>query len=184
MVAMLLVIALGILLTTCFAILCMACGLYFLADLAEEHTAVARRIINGTINAVVAIHILLFICDGDIPWWHTALSVGINAGVYRRVLKSYPDTDPLDPAFVASCAALVVDHLLWFQFLVYDYCEDLLAPSNKQNNNYSSGGGERGLGGQAVVAAMFVLTWLVPLMLFVSMSAGEYTLPQYLTDDS
>jgi hypothetical protein len=70
-----------------FEVVSVACGLYYAAELAEEYSRAARKIITVAIAAVVTIHVLL-ITEG-VPYYLIATGI-ICHGVYYRLLAEFP----------------------------------------------------------------------------------------------
>jgi hypothetical protein len=77
-----------------------ASGLYYLSELVEEHTVLAKRLLSRLIYAVMALQILLLV-DG-FPFWLSLLSVGSHA-VYMQNLRRFPVVKLTDPLFLSSC---------------------------------------------------------------------------------
>mmetsp|Transcript_15402 Transcript_15402/g.30413 ORF Transcript_15402/g.30413 Transcript_15402/m.30413 type:complete len:223 (-) Transcript_15402:52-720(-) len=136
-----------------FMAVCMACGLYYLAELAEEYSRLTKRAIKYSIISIAVIHVLLLLFDG-FPWFTTLFGLGLH-GVYFQFLKTYPFVDFGSPMFLGSCAGLVLNHYLWIVFFrdAYQY----RVPQ---------------------IMAFFVpCVWLVPFLYFVSVSLGDNVLP-------
>mmetsp|Transcript_10715 Transcript_10715/g.26095 ORF Transcript_10715/g.26095 Transcript_10715/m.26095 type:complete len:215 (-) Transcript_10715:29-673(-) len=136
-----------------FMAVCMACGLYYLAELAEEYSRLTKKIIKYSIITVAVVHVLLLLFDG-FPWLTTLYGIALH-GVYYQFLKTYPFVDFSSPMFLGSCAGLVLNHYLWIVFFreAYQY----RVPQ---------------------IMAFFVpCVWLVPFLYFVSVSLGDNVLP-------
>ncbi|KAK5173478.1 erv26 superfamily protein [Saxophila tyrrhenica] len=158
---------LGLALGFLFLTLAIASGLYYLSEIVEEHTVVAKKILTRMIYAVIAAQLLLAVVD-KFPWSLSALSMGSHL-VYMQNLRRFPIVKLTDPVFLVSCVLVLANHWLWFRHFSappksttgrYNYYEQAAQPSFTE------------------VASFFGLSvWLVPFALFVSLSAGENVLP-------
>ena len=178
---------LGLALGFAFLTLAIASGLYYLSELVEEHTVLAKRLLTYLIYGVVGIQLFLTIVD-RFPLLPSAVSVGSHI-VYAQNLRRFPVVKLTDPIFLLSCGTISVmrilayqdstdgssvlvllNHYLWFRHFS-------APPPIPKNYNYYSGP-DPNLPSFTEIAAFFGLqVWLVPFALFVSLSAGEYVLP-------
>lgn len=78
-----------------------ASGLYYLSELVEEHTVIAKRLLTRMIYSVIVIQILLYLFDG-FPFMLCVLSIGSHV-VYLGNMRRFPIVKLSDPLFVASC---------------------------------------------------------------------------------
>lgn len=78
-----------------------ASGLYYLSELVEEHTVLARKFLTRLIYTIVAIQLLLAVVD-RFPILLSLLSV-VSHGVYLGNLRHFPIVKLSDPVFVLSC---------------------------------------------------------------------------------
>lgn len=78
-----------------------ASGLYYLSELVEEHTVLAKKLLTRLIIGVVAIQFLLVLVDG-FPLGLSALSV-VSHGIYAQNLRRFPIVKLSDPLFLVSC---------------------------------------------------------------------------------
>ncbi|KAG2419861.1 hypothetical protein HFD88_004658 [Aspergillus terreus] len=165
---------LGVIVGFSFLTLAIASGLYYLSELVEEHTVLARRLLTRLIYGIISIQILLCLID-RFPLSLSLLSI-ISHLVYASNLRRFPIVKLSDPLFILSCVLVGLNHWLWFRH----FSRPLpLAPR---------GGGGSWRQPYAVsvedmptfteVASYFGLcVWLVPFALFVSLSAGDNVLP-------
>ncbi|MCJ1350533.1 MAG: erv26 super protein [Icmadophila ericetorum] len=169
----------GILLGFAFLTLAIASGLYYLSELVEEHTVIAKKLLTRLIYSVITFQILLVVID-RFPVWLSFLSIGSHV-VYLGNLRRFPIVKLSDPLFIISCFLVILNHYLWFlhfssppppTYTAYAYSSSLtpILPSFTE------------------IASYFGLCiWLVPFSLFVSLSAGENVLPsmgsEYATGD-
>lgn len=135
-----------------FVAICLACGLYYLAELAEEYTVLTRRLMKLSITAVLVVHVLMLVLE-QLPY--AALAVGFATHLcYAWLMLDFPFIRVLSPAFLVSFAMLVASHYLW--------ASHFLAHFHKT----------------APVVCFFIFNvWLVPFGFFVSLSVNESTLP-------
>jgi hypothetical protein len=86
-----------------FLAICMACGLYYMAELAEEYSRLTRKILYWSIIVVAAIHVLLLVFDG-FPWVATFFGLAMHL-VYFQFLKDFPYVNFSSPLFIGACGA-------------------------------------------------------------------------------
>jgi hypothetical protein len=78
-----------------------ASGLYYLSELVEEHTVLAKKLLYRLIYGVVAVQLLLLVVD-KFPVGLSALSV-VSHGIYAQNLRRFPIVKLTDPLFLLSC---------------------------------------------------------------------------------
>uniref|UniRef100_A0A7S0F458 Protein TEX261 n=1 Tax=Hanusia phi TaxID=3032 RepID=A0A7S0F458_9CRYP len=136
-----------------FLAICMACGLYYMAELAEEYSRLTKKVLKYSIWAVLAIHGLLLVLDG-FPFFTTLYGIALHV-VYYQFLKDFPFVNFSSPLFLGACAGLVLNHWLWIVYFREQY--QYRVPQ---------------------IMAFFVpCVWLVPFGFFVSVSLGDTVLP-------
>jgi hypothetical protein len=177
---------LGLALGFSFLTLAIASGLYYLSELVEEHTVLARKLLTRLIYLIVAIQVLLALFD-KFPLGLSALAIASH-GVYHQNLRRFPIVKLTDPIFLLSCgmfavctthltcltshlpALVLLNHWLWFRHFS--------APPSSPPRHYNYYAPNESIPSFSEVAAFFGLqVWLVPFALFVSLSAGENVLP-------
>ena len=94
---------LGLALGFAFLTLAIASGLYYLSELVEEHTVLAKKLLTNLIYVVVAIQVLLFI--DRFPLLPSVLSIGSHI-VYAQNLRRFPVVKLTEPVFLLSCGML------------------------------------------------------------------------------
>ena len=157
---------LGLLLGFLFLTLAIASGLYYLSEIVEEHTVIAKKILTRMIYAVIALQLLLAAVD-RFPLGLSALSI-ISHVVYLQNLRRFPVVKLTDPIFLLSCALVVANHWLWFRHFS-------VPPTSTPRYNFYD---QQDVPSFTEIASFFGLTiWLVPFALFVGLSAGENVLP-------
>lgn len=146
-----------------------ASGLYYLSELVEEHTVLARRLLTRLIYGIIAVQILLMLID-RFPISLSLLSIASHL-VYASNLRRFPIVKLSDPLFILSCVLVGLNHWLWFR-----HFSKPLPPSNNWRQPYGVNYEE--MPSFSEVASYFGLcVWLVPFALFVSLSAGDNVLP-------
>merc|ERR1712180_557407 len=103
----------------CFATLSLAAGLYYVAEIIEEFTAVTERIIWWMIVATSFIFIGLFIVEG-FPFKLIAVGLFSNV-VYLGLLRGFPMIDLSSPNFILSLIMLTINHVLAFGHFGEEY---------------------------------------------------------------
>lgn len=174
---------LGVIVGFSFLTLAIASGLYYLSELVEEHTVLARRLLTRLIYSVIAIQTLLWLFD-SFPFSLSLLTV-ISHLVYASNLRRFPIVRLSDPLFILSCLLVGLNHWLWFR-----HFSQPLPPPPRNASTWRQPYQTRveDMPTFTEVASYFGLcVWLVPFALFVSLSAGENVLPsmgsEYATGD-
>ncbi|KAL6065445.1 DUF396-domain-containing protein [Balamuthia mandrillaris] len=135
-----------------FGLVCLASGLYYLAEWVEEYTMFTKRLIRYTVFTVLGLHLALPFFE-EFPYLHTG--IGIVAHLfYLSLLRSFPLFELTDVRFVGSCALAVIAHFLWFHYFTQYYY-----PFSE------------------ILAFFVIMVWLVPFAFFLSLTANESTLP-------
>ncbi|KAL1521843.1 hypothetical protein AB1Y20_021494 [Prymnesium parvum] len=138
-----------------FVAVCLACGLYYLAELAEEYTSLTRKLISLSITAVLICHVLFFLFE-ELP--RLPLAVGFAAhACYFVLLRGFPFLRLLSPSFLVSVGMLITSNYLWIRHFTAHYHQ------------------------LVHVFCFFVFNvWLAPFGFFVSLSINEAVLPDRL----
>jgi len=156
---------LGMLLGFCFLTLAIASGLYYLSELVEEHTVIAKRLLTRMVYSVIAVQVLLALIDG-FPYLLSLLSIGSHI-VYLGNMRRFPVVKLSDPLFLTSCVLVLLNHYLWFSHFSK-------TPRGPARSMYDSPDYPT----FTEIASYFGLcVWLVPFALFVSLSASDNVLP-------
>ncbi|KAG6035009.1 hypothetical protein E4U41_006283 [Claviceps citrina] len=156
----------------CFLTLSIASGLYYLSELVEEHTVLAKRLLTRLIYTVIGVHLILWLVDG-FPFGATALGIFAHV-VYLGNMRRFPLVKLSDPLFLLSCVLVLVDHFVWFRHFSDSQTRAYQRSSYHDNVDVPS---------FSMIASYFGLcVWLVPFALFVSLSAGDNVLPTMGTE--
>jgi hypothetical protein len=82
-------------------LLLVASGLYYLSELVEEHTVLAKRLLTRLIYVVIGIQLALCLVDG-FPFSLTLLSI-VSHIIYLGNMRQFPFVKLTDPLFLGSC---------------------------------------------------------------------------------
>ncbi|XP_026749411.1 protein TEX261 [Galleria mellonella] len=135
-----------------FVTLAIAAGLYYLAELVEEYTVLAKSVISWTVFITASLHIGLVIFE-DLPLHLNVLGL-VQQTLHGLLLRQFPVVRVTSPTFVTSVMVLVAHHYFAFKFFGTVYF------------SFSE-----------VLAYFTLCLWVVPFALFVSLSANDYVLP-------
>ncbi|KAE8446880.1 hypothetical protein EG329_011511 [Mollisiaceae sp. DMI_Dod_QoI] len=149
-----------------FLTLAIASGLYYLSELVEEHTVIAKRLLTQMIYAVIGVQVLLCLVDG-FPLKLSLLSIFSHV-VYLGNMRKFPIVKLSDPLFISSCVLVLFNHYMWFNH--FSFASLTRAPASRYDPTTIPTFTE--------IASYFGLcVWLVPFSLFVSLSASDNVLP-------
>merc|ERR1711934_314861 len=136
-----------------FIAICLACGLYYMAELAEEYPTLTKKIIKFSIWAILAVHPMLWIFE-PFPFLPVAFGIATHAMYYRLLVMDFPFIELTSANFLGSCAMMIGSHYFWIS-----YFGDTLHPLTY------------------VMGFFFTCVWLVPFAYFISLSINEFVLP-------
>lgn len=173
---------LGVITGFLFLTLAIASGLYYLSELVEEHSVVARRVLYRLIYTIIGAHVLLYLVD-HLPFLLCALSISSHL-VYASNLRRFPFVKLSDPLFLTSCVLVGFNHWLWSR-----HFSDPIAMAHRQSRlapefyHYDAAPELDEIPTFTQIASYFGLcVWLVPFALFVSLSAADNVLPSMNTE--
>ncbi|CAI8052297.1 Protein TEX261, partial [Geodia barretti] len=129
-----------------------AAGLYYLAELIEEYSVLAKKVITFAVLCVVVMHLGLWLIDG-FPVLLVLTAVLAHL-CYGSLLSTFPLISLLSPGFLAGTVFLLVSHYLAFQYFATEWHPF-----------------------QEVLAFFFCGLWMVPFAFFISLSANDLVLP-------
>ncbi|XP_017473216.1 PREDICTED: protein TEX261 [Rhagoletis zephyria] len=140
-----------------FITVSIAAGLYYIAELVEEYTQTARKLITFMISATVFVYILFIFCD-NLPW--SMILCGFAAQAFHGlIMTSFPFIRFLSVPFIGALVFLIINHFLAFQHFTSVYYPFM-----------------------QVLAYFTICLWMVPFSLFVSLSANDNVLPTTVND--
>lgn len=132
-----------------------AAGMYYVAELIEEYTSVAKRIIHWILILITLLNVGLLIFEHDFTW--TLCGIGLVSNViYFMILADFPVIAFLSPTFILAVVLLFAHHYFAFSFFNYHYYQ------------FSE-----------IIAYFTVFVWFMPFCFVLSLSANDYVLPQY-----
>ncbi|PCH41457.1 DUF396-domain-containing protein [Wolfiporia cocos MD-104 SS10] len=156
-----------------FVTLSLASGLLWLSELIEEHSRLAKAVGQKGIYAIIALHFILYFSD-SLPLKHILFSVCCHAVYLQNFTASWPFISLTSLSFIASCILVIADHFLWF-FYFARITQDA---RHRTHRPYGTPAKVQNAPGFADIATFFgVCVWLVPLFLFLSLSANDNALP-------
>ncbi|KAI3653229.1 hypothetical protein MP228_002654 [Amoeboaphelidium protococcarum] len=139
-----------------FFLLCLACGLYYLTELIEEYTVQTRKVLQRIEVSIILLHILLMI-SGSLPFIQLSFSLMCQIVYALLLLPKFPYINMTDVSFVISMILVIANHFWWFHYF------GLLQSKYFEFSE--------------ICSVFAFLVWLVPFIFFISLSAGDQTLP-------
>ncbi|KAK4144836.1 transmembrane adaptor Erv26 [Dichotomopilus funicola] len=153
----------------CFMTLAIASGLYYLSEIVEEHTVIAKRVLTKLIYSIMVLQLFLCVVD-RFPFLPTALGI-FSHFIYLGNMRRFPFVKLSDPLFLTSCVLVLINHYVWFRHFSH-YQE------RAYQNMTSYYDTPDDVPTFTEIASYFGLcVWLVPFSLFVSLSASDNILP-------
>lgn len=143
------------------------------------------RLCTSNFQSIIVLHVLLLAID-RLPLHLIAFSILCHVVYLQNFTPAWPFISLSSPRFVASCFVVIIDHFLWFFHFAEKSQE---AKRYRPGTRYRAGlGAANGAGKQSNtsmtpptffdIAAFFAIcVWLVPLFLFLSLSANDNVLP-------
>ncbi|CAD7012782.1 protein TEX261 isoform X1 [Ceratitis capitata] len=142
-----------------FVLISIAAGLYYMAEIVEEYTQAASKLIRMMISATVFVYIMFIFFD-NLPW--KMILCGFAAQIFHAIIMSnFPFIRLLSFPFVGAVVFLVINHILAFQFFTSFYYPFM-----------------------QVLAYFTICLWMVPISLFVSLNANDNVLPTTINDSA
>jgi len=131
--------------------LCLACGLYYLAELIEEHIKTTKKVLKYAIWVSMVFHFLMMYEGLPISY----LLLGIVSNVlYLMLLPHFPKVKLTNLIFIVSFVIFFVSHYLWF-----NHFSSLFFPFSD------------------IISFFTICVWLVPFIFFVSLTSDDNQLP-------
>lgn len=160
---------LGSILGFCFLTLSIASGLYYLSEVVEEHTVIAKRLLTKLIYSIMGLQLLLCIADG-FPLGLTLLGI-FSHFIYLGNMRRFPFVKLTDPLFLVSCVLVLANHYVWFRHFSHRQQQAYRTMTSYYDHPDS-------IPSFTEIASYFGLcVWLVPFALFISLSASDNVLP-------
>ena len=144
----------GVILGFAVAIASLTAGMYYLAELIEEHTVFTKRFLYISSWVIGAIHLLLLF--DNLPLYRTIFSL-LTLILLSSILETFPNVQITSVNVIISFLFVIVNHFVWFNFFT-------------THPYYSL---------KEISSFFGICVWMLPLIYFLSLSANEYTLPSY-----
>jgi len=151
----------------------LASGLLWISEVIEEHSRLSKVVGIRTVYVIIALQILLYFVD-SLPLGHTIFAIACNIVYLQNFSSSWPLISLTSSSFVASCVLSIANHFLWFFYF-----------SRRSHDARHRSSRTYGVPANTPQAPMFtdiatffaICVWMVPLFLFLSLSANDNTLP-------
>lgn len=131
-------------------------GLYYLAELVEEYSVIAKKCINVMI-VLTTLFLTGFWVFEDLPF--SLLIFGLVAQILHWVIiQTFPYVSFTSPSFILAIILVLVNHYLAFSFFGTTY------------HTFAE-----------VLSYFTLCLWMVPFALFISLSANDNVLPTTTT---
>ncbi|KAF8592646.1 DUF396-domain-containing protein [Ramaria rubella] len=153
--------------------LSLASGLLWLAEVIEEHSRTAKSVGKRVVYAIILFHILLYFVDSNLPLKPTVFSIACHF-VYLLNFRNFPIISLTSWSFMASCLLVVADHFMWF-FHFHEIAE--AARKRERRWRHPMEPVPHVPTFFDIVTFFGICVWLVPLFLFLSLTANENALP-------
>jgi hypothetical protein len=137
------------------AALCVATGLFYLAELAEEFPTLTRRVLKILMGTVAVLMLLFMVVDG-LCWWRCCFTIVAHL-LYGSLLSSFPYVKLLSVNCIGSFGAFILDNVSWYVFFI------------SQGGHYPF---------WAVMSFLLLCVWSTPIGFFISLAATDDQLPQ------
>ncbi|GAA5929061.1 hypothetical protein JCM10213_004979 [Rhodosporidiobolus nylandii] len=161
-----------------FVLLSLASGLLYVAEVIEEHSALAKSIGKKLIYAEIALYLAMAFFDG-LPLHLVVVGILAHFVYLGNFSRSWPIISLTSPTFLASCLMVLLSHFLSFRHFSH---RSSSAAHHGKYTHYNAYNRHHGAYGQEPtfldIATYFaVAVWLVPFYLFLSLSANDNVLP-------
>ncbi|XP_055308350.1 protein TEX261 [Sitodiplosis mosellana] len=147
-----LVSLIAILIQICSLTIAVAAGLYYLAELVEEYTVIAKKVITVEVLFVTTVY-LLFVFSDNLPWSMVICGL-LSQMLHAVILTDFPYVKLVSIQFIGAVVMLFINHYLAFSYFTQNF--------------YSF---------SEVLGYFTVCLWIVPFAFFVSLNANDNVLP-------
>lgn len=124
-------------------------------------------------KAIILLHIVLYISD-SLPLLQTLFSVACHIVYLQNFSSTWPLISLSSFSFIASCVLAISDHFIWFFYFSH------LTREKRQISQihiYRSPVRPSVPGFSDIATFFGICVWLIPLFLFLSLSANDHALP-------
>lgn len=132
-------------------------------------------------QTVLVLHVLLYFTD-SLPLLPILFSMAAHVIYLQNFSPNWPFISLTSPLFLLSCVMVVADHFVWF----FHFAEKAQAAKRSERTSRARYGANRQRNITKTpafmdIAAFFAIcVWMVPLFLFLSLSANDNVLPSNL----
>lgn len=110
--------------------LVLAAGLYYIAELVEEYTVIAKKVISVIVLFVTTVY-LLFIFFDNLPWSMVFCGLAAQA-LHGLILTDFPYVNLKSVQFIGDVFLLIINHYLAFSYFTKHYFNFAEVISNLQ----------------------------------------------------
>ena len=135
-----------------FALLCIAAGLYYIAETIEEYTTYSKKIMQKMTLGVLAILTITLFTE-KLPWTMFIICFIANLSYYN-LLEVFPYIEFGQPSFLISLGLFVLKHYVTLNYFADNY-----------------------VAYDEVIGFFTVCCWTVPFTILISTSANDQVLP-------
>lgn len=96
-----------------------AAGLYYIAELVEEYTVTAKKVISVIVLFVTTVY-LLFIFFDNLPWSMVFCGLAAQA-LHALILTDFPYVYLKSVQFIGAVFLLIINHYLAFSYFTQHY---------------------------------------------------------------
>lgn len=96
-----------------------AAGLYYIAELVEEYTVIAKKTISWLVLVVTSVYVLFIFFD-DLPWSIVLCGLAAQA-THGLIMANFPYVKFASIPFIGSVTLLLVNHYLAFDYFTQNY---------------------------------------------------------------
>lgn len=97
----------------------LAAGLYYVAELVEEYTVTAKKVITVIVLFVTTIY-LLFLFTDNLPWSMVICGL-VTQALHAIILADFPYVKLSSVQFIGAVVMLFVNHYLAFSYFTQNY---------------------------------------------------------------
>ena len=130
-----------------------ATGVYYVAEIIEENTQRTKVLLKRAIQATYGVYAVLLVWDRK-PFLAVLSGVVAQVAYSRLLTKTFPFVSFSSSPFLASCAALAFNQLMWYRHL----------SSGDDSLEYA-------------ICFCLVTVWLVPFAITLSLASTDGVLP-------
>lgn len=96
-----------------------AAGLYYVAELVEEYTVTAKKVITIEVLFVTSVYILFMFFD-NLPWSMVICGL-VSQAFHAMILADFPYVKIMSIQFICAVIMLFINHYLAFNYFTQNY---------------------------------------------------------------